>query len=104
MRGKGDFWFCELGQNGVAHAAGLLRSLQQDFLPALGTLPCSREQGLLTARGRQWNDGGHAEFRGLFDGPFEHVELYNGKQKRYVQARMIGRQFLEERKLNTIAA
>src|SRR6266404_8772785 len=79
VRYEYDVRLCEFGQNGDADAARLLRSLEQDSFPTFGSLAGRREQRLLAPLGCERNDCRHAEFGGLFDGPFEHVEFYDSE-------------------------
>lgn len=93
----------QLSQNRNADAARLLRGFGENFLPALGALPCSGEQGLFAARGGEWHDGAHAKFGGLLDGPLEGFKFHNAKKQGDIDRWEMRGNFLEQREVYAIA-
>ena len=72
-RGIGDF--------GDVGAAGLLGGFERDTSPAFDAFGGGEGEVLLRAAGEDGRDAGDAEFGGLFDSPFEVVELEDREQQ-----------------------
>src|SRR5437016_3825380 len=74
-----SFRTCQAGQNRQADTARLLRSLQEDFSPAVSTLGRCGEQGLFASfRGKRHNCG-YSQFGGFFYGPFESIKFHHSQ-------------------------
>jgi hypothetical protein len=104
MRGKSLWRPGKRRQRRNIHPAGLLRSFEQDFSPAFCALRRRSQQGLLAAGRAEWDDGTDAELGGLFEGPFEGVELHDGKKQNTCDGRPGRRDFFEKGKFDPVAA
>src|SRR5713226_2075544 len=102
--GKGLVKRSETLECGNADAPRLLRGLQEDLFPSLGSLRCRGEQGLLASVRCERHNRVYSQFGGLFNSPFESVKLDYGQQERDVNVGLNGGQLLDQGKLHAIAA
>src|ERR1700724_1901506 len=79
LRGEGLGGFAGLIELRKGKAARLLGSLEQDFLPASRALCGGGEKAFFAACGSQGDNSANAQLGGLFDSPFECVELDDGE-------------------------
>ena len=61
------------------------------------------EKSLFAARGGERNDARHAEFGGLFEGPFEGIEFHDGKKQRGFELGTIARELFDKGKVDVVA-
>lgn len=85
------------------NTTALLGRFEEDFLPAIGTLCGGCEKRLVASCGGEGNDAGHAEFSGFFEGPFEGVELHDGKKQGGFELRDEARELFDEGKVDLVA-
>jgi len=83
--------------------AGLLRRLEEDFLPAFGALRSGREKGFFAARSGERDDAADAELGGFFEGPFEDVEFHDSEQKCGFERGCLAGQLFDQSELDAIA-